>query len=52
MLNRRLMHLWRRWNGLALSTRTSLIVGLVFVLALVLVLLWERLFNIVLRLFY
>ena len=35
-----------------MSTRTSLVVGFVFVLALVLVLLWERLFNIILRLFY
>jgi|GEM_PF-2952525 len=52
MLNRRLRRLLRRWNGLALSTRTSLIVGFVFVLALVLILLWERLFNSILRLFY
>ena len=52
MSSRRLRHLWRRWNRLAMSTRTSLIVGFVFVLALVLKLLWERLFNSILRLFY
>lgn len=52
MPNRILRHLWNRWNGLAVSTRTSLIVAFVFVLALVLVLLWARLFNIILRLFY